>query len=209
MTWSADPTGRHRVRYWDGEIWTRWVADGDTATEDEIPESGLEDCRVRFKLARTEYGIEPGDKWRKCGLVWTAERPIDEELVIELLAEIESGADHPAVSLCEPGADADVHRHRVVNADGSVSVLLRVSFAFEAPWPKYATIAGETWVHKTSDIGGSSYWLRQRNDWDVAPIIDECQRAPDALEIAVGDTQFPDEAAAEHAAEMEDFWQRD
>jgi hypothetical protein len=25
--WFSDPNGRHRVRYWDGALWTTWVAD--------------------------------------------------------------------------------------------------------------------------------------------------------------------------------------
>jgi hypothetical protein len=29
--WHADPTGRYRWRYWDGEHWTRWVSDGAEA----------------------------------------------------------------------------------------------------------------------------------------------------------------------------------
>lgn len=29
-SWWDDPTGRHRVRYWTGEHWSEWVADGGT-----------------------------------------------------------------------------------------------------------------------------------------------------------------------------------
>jgi len=32
--WFSDPTGRHRVRYWDGRQWTRWVADHGQALLD-------------------------------------------------------------------------------------------------------------------------------------------------------------------------------
>jgi hypothetical protein len=27
--WFADPSRRHRVRYWDGDRWSQWVADGE------------------------------------------------------------------------------------------------------------------------------------------------------------------------------------
>jgi hypothetical protein len=35
--WFADPSDRHRLRYWDGQQWSRWVVDGDEpAFEDSM-----------------------------------------------------------------------------------------------------------------------------------------------------------------------------
>jgi hypothetical protein len=33
--WFADPSGRHRLRYWDGQQWSRWVVDGDKPAFEE------------------------------------------------------------------------------------------------------------------------------------------------------------------------------
>ena len=30
--WHADPTGRHRLRWWDGRAWSDYVADGGVPT---------------------------------------------------------------------------------------------------------------------------------------------------------------------------------
>jgi hypothetical protein len=38
--WFDDPGGNHRVRYWDGAQWTRWVADGVDSFQDPVPTSG-------------------------------------------------------------------------------------------------------------------------------------------------------------------------
>ena len=35
-SWQADPTARHQLRYWDGDRWTAWVADGGTQAEDAL-----------------------------------------------------------------------------------------------------------------------------------------------------------------------------
>jgi len=35
--WADDPTGRHRLRYWDGSAWTSWVSDGAAAFVDPTP----------------------------------------------------------------------------------------------------------------------------------------------------------------------------
>jgi len=37
--WSADPAGRHEVRYWDGDAWTDHVSDGGQQSEDVLTES--------------------------------------------------------------------------------------------------------------------------------------------------------------------------
>lgn len=34
--WYPDPVGRHRQRYWDGSVWTAWVADDGAAVEDPV-----------------------------------------------------------------------------------------------------------------------------------------------------------------------------
>lgn len=34
--WYSDPTGRHSLRYWDGAVWTDYVSDGGSQTEDPI-----------------------------------------------------------------------------------------------------------------------------------------------------------------------------
>jgi len=34
--WAGDPTGRHRLRYWDGSAWTHWVSDGAAAFVDPM-----------------------------------------------------------------------------------------------------------------------------------------------------------------------------
>jgi hypothetical protein len=38
--WFADPSGAHRLRYWDGSTWTSWVADGEQPYVDALPEPG-------------------------------------------------------------------------------------------------------------------------------------------------------------------------
>ncbi len=38
--WYPDPSGRHEVRYWDGEAWTGHVADGGVPAEDPLPAGG-------------------------------------------------------------------------------------------------------------------------------------------------------------------------
>jgi hypothetical protein len=37
--WREDPTGRHQLRYWDGELWTEHVADGEAQGTDAIREA--------------------------------------------------------------------------------------------------------------------------------------------------------------------------
>lgn len=34
--WHPDPTGRHQLRWWDGQVWTERVMDGDTETVDPL-----------------------------------------------------------------------------------------------------------------------------------------------------------------------------
>jgi uncharacterized RDD family membrane protein YckC len=34
--WHADPTGRHQLRWWDGEVWTDFVADGGVTAIDPV-----------------------------------------------------------------------------------------------------------------------------------------------------------------------------
>lgn len=34
--WSADPTGRHQLRYWDGSAWTTNVSDNGVVSQDEV-----------------------------------------------------------------------------------------------------------------------------------------------------------------------------
>jgi hypothetical protein len=34
--WAEDPTGRNRLRWWDGVRWTEWVANGEEATTDPL-----------------------------------------------------------------------------------------------------------------------------------------------------------------------------
>lgn len=34
--WSADPTGRHQLRYWDGSAWTANVSDNGAVSQDPI-----------------------------------------------------------------------------------------------------------------------------------------------------------------------------
>jgi hypothetical protein len=34
--WSADPTGRHQLRYWDGSVWTANVSDNRTVSQDPV-----------------------------------------------------------------------------------------------------------------------------------------------------------------------------
>ena len=34
--WHADPTGRHELRYWDGQVWTSHVSDGGVAGTDPL-----------------------------------------------------------------------------------------------------------------------------------------------------------------------------
>jgi Protein of unknown function (DUF2510) len=41
--WLVDPTGRHRVRYWDGAAWTAWVADGAEPFVEEPQTDGATD----------------------------------------------------------------------------------------------------------------------------------------------------------------------
>lgn len=38
--WHPDPTGRHQLRYWDGAVWTAWVADDGVQGEDPLPGGG-------------------------------------------------------------------------------------------------------------------------------------------------------------------------
>lgn len=38
--WYPDPTGRHQLRYWDGQSWTSYVADAGVQAEDPMPEPG-------------------------------------------------------------------------------------------------------------------------------------------------------------------------
>lgn len=38
--WHPDPTGRHELRYWDGESWTEHVADGGEQGRDPLADAG-------------------------------------------------------------------------------------------------------------------------------------------------------------------------
>jgi hypothetical protein len=37
--WVADPSGRHELRFWDGEAWTEHVSDGGTRTVDPVSQT--------------------------------------------------------------------------------------------------------------------------------------------------------------------------
>lgn len=44
--WHPDPSGRHRLRWWDGDQWTAWVADGGQPTIDPPVATGGDDGRI-------------------------------------------------------------------------------------------------------------------------------------------------------------------
>ena len=38
--WLADPTGRHQMRYWDGQQWTDYVSDAGAQSTDPVGSPG-------------------------------------------------------------------------------------------------------------------------------------------------------------------------
>src|SRR5262245_5500622 len=57
--WHADPTGRHRVRYHDGDRWTAWAADDGPAALDPVEAAEASALQRRARVAHHErrFGI--------------------------------------------------------------------------------------------------------------------------------------------------------
>jgi len=57
--WHPDPSGRHRLRYWDGTQWTAYVSDTGETAMDPIPGAGAGSTAGAEVESRVETGPEP------------------------------------------------------------------------------------------------------------------------------------------------------
>ncbi len=63
-SWHPDPTGRHEMRYWDGQQWSESVSDAGVVTDDppawpQPPESS----GLGLRSGQLRYVLGGGDQW--------------------------------------------------------------------------------------------------------------------------------------------------
>jgi hypothetical protein len=125
---------------------------------------------ITFKVSRSEYGIEPGDRWETDGYSWSASRDIDDEVGQRALTYLDQRIDRAKI-----WTDRD-----------------RALIEFKAAVPEFGALKGDRWWR------GPRGWGRSIADQAAGDIVEEYhdetdpKRLSQAMDIELGEGDYPE-----------------